>query len=162
MKRARLAFVGVLFAMCSSSSGCNGKAGASHETALALGEACMADQSLVGTSIVSPAADCASNDCLFQPPSGAVPAHATCTKACTQDSDCAAQDGAACPGGLACAVAMLTGSFACTKMCVCRGDLIPGLNVDGNGALITPEACGGDPDQGSAPADFSQSSPHDM
>ena len=155
MKRMRLFFVGGLFALCVAGSGCSNKASASQESALLVGDTCTisAEQSLVGTLIVSPASDCASNECLFQPVNGSIAAHATCTTECTQDSDCAAQDGSACQGGLACAVAVLTGPFACTKMCVCRADLLIGLNVDGNGAVITPAECSAN--QGSSPADMS-------
>ena len=156
--KIRPSWLGVLIAICWTASGCSTKAGSSQVGPLALGETCTAspDQPLVGTEVVSPATDCASNDCLFQPANGTNPAHATCTQTCAADADCAAQDGTTCQGGLACAVAVLTGPFACTKLCVCRADLLIGLNVDGNGAVITPEVCGGGQGQGSGPADMSQ------
>ena len=156
--RIRSLLLGALVAIGSGGSGCSNKASESHVVPLAVGETCMvsADQSLVGTSIVSPATDCASNDCLFEPASGSTPAHATCTKECANDTDCASQDGGACSGSLACAVAVLTGPLACTKVCVCHDDLVPGLNVDSNGAVITPEACGSDQSPGSSPADMSR------
>ncbi len=105
----------------------------------------------VGTQISSPALECPSRLCLIRAnattaanstdcPGG----RCTCTASCDSDDDCDAETLASCANGFACAVVAATGPFCCRKLCVCRDDLIPGFNVDGDGDarhVITPYAC---------------------
>jgi hypothetical protein len=74
---------------------------------------------------------------------------ATCTATCDNDGDCDAETKAYCKAGFVCAVATQAGPFCCRKLCICRDDLVPGVNSDGipDGGTILPFSC--DPSQNS-------------
>jgi hypothetical protein len=42
---------------------------------------------------------------------------------------------------LVCAVAKIEGAFECKLVCVCRDDLVCGVNGDADGGVITPAIC---------------------
>jgi hypothetical protein len=74
---------------------------------------------------------------------------ATCTAECQHDSDCDAETKMFCKEGFACAVATQAGPFCCKKLCICKGDLVEGVNVDPDGGTIIPFSC--DPKQNPNP-----------
>jgi|GEM_PF-5133774 len=82
------------------------------------------DGSVLGTLINPGADECPSLLCLIQPSGSA------CTAWCDSDGDCVTTGKVACKSGFACAVPMTVGSFACKKACLCRDDLIDGVNRD--------------------------------
>lgn len=108
-------------------------------------------QAVQGTQVSSPALECPSRLCLLQPPNassgnigqgtdgGAF--RATCTATCNHDSDCDAETKQYCKEGFVCAVATQAGPFCCRKICICRGDLVQGVNVDPDGGTFTPFSC---------------------
>src|SRR4051794_28121773 len=114
-------------------------------------------QAVLGTQISSPALECPSRLCLLQPPNpstgrtgnaqggdgGAF--RATCTAECQNDGDCNAETKAYCKEGFNCAVATQAGPFCCKKVCICKTDLVEGVNVDPDGGTIVPFSC--DPKQ---------------
>jgi len=93
--------------------------------------------SVVGILINPGADECPSQLCLIQPSGGA------CTAWCDSDGDCVAAAGQkSCRSGFACAVAMTVGTFACEKACLCRDDLVDGVNRDSlTGHAMTPAVC---------------------
>ena len=99
-----------------------------------------------GIQISSPALECPSRLCLIEPLDGGA-GRATCTASCQDDSDCAAASNDNCksaegtPLGFACAVVFQTGKLACRKLCICRGDLRSGVNVDVDGGVMVPASC---------------------
>jgi len=46
-------------------------------------------------------------------------------------------------------VATQAGPFCCKKLCICKGDLVEGTNVDPDGGTIVPFSC--DPKQNPSP-----------
>jgi hypothetical protein len=116
-------------------------------------------QAVQGTQVSSPALECPSRLCLLQPPNassgnigqgtdgGAF--RATCTATCGNDGDCNAETQQYCKEGFVCAVATQAGPFCCRKICICRGDLVEGVNVDQDGGTFTPFSC--DPKLNPAP-----------
>jgi hypothetical protein len=84
--------------------------------------------------------------CLVQTLPGGNPARATCTAQCATDADCQSattgnsSDGL-CDTSFVCAVATVTGAFKCKTICVCKSDLVCGVNGDGHGGVITPSEC---------------------
>jgi hypothetical protein len=115
-------------------------------------------QAVTGVQLSSPALECPSRLCLIQPAgasSGNVTQasdggafRATCTASCNGDGDCSPEtndlckDAAGNPLGFVCAVAASSGPFCCRKICVCRGDLVPGFNRDPvDGGVILPTVC---------------------
>src|SRR5437016_4089749 len=110
-------------------------------------------QVVKGTQLSSPALECPSRLCLLQPSnastgnvSGQQPTdggtfRATCTAECQHDNDCNAETKEFCNEGYVCAVAVVSGPFCCKKLCICRGDLVQGLNVDPDGGTFTPFSC---------------------
>jgi hypothetical protein len=112
-------------------------------------------QTVSGTQISSPALECPSRLCLLQPSadtgqgSDGGTFRATCTASCQDDSDCDAETKAFCKEGFKCAVATQAGPFCCKKLCVCKSDLQPDVNVDADGGVITPFSC--DPKRNMSP-----------
>jgi hypothetical protein len=123
-------------------------------------------QAVLGTQISSPALECPSRLCLLQPPNASTgnvsgqttdggTFRATCTAECQSDGDCSAETNDYCksadgkPLGFVCAVAAQAGPFCCKKLCICRGDLVAGTNVDADGGTIIPFSC--DPKQNPNP-----------
>jgi hypothetical protein len=114
-------------------------------------------QAVGGTQISSPALECPSRLCLIQPANastgntgagdGGAAYRATCTAGCNSNSDCSPETNAQCqdaagnPLGFVCAVATTGGPFCCRKICICRGDLVQGVNVDPDGGVVTPFVC---------------------
>ncbi len=109
-------------------------------------------QAVLGTQVSSPALECPSRLCLLQPANastGTVPTQggdggtfrATCTAECQHDSDCSPETQMYCKEGFACAVATQAGPFCCKKLCICKGDLVQGVNVDPDGGTIIPFSC---------------------
>ena len=49
-----------------------------------------------------------------------------------------------CKEGFACAVATQAGPFCCKKLCICKGDLVEGTNVDPDGGTMIPFSCTSD------------------
>jgi len=112
-------------------------------------------QAVLGTQVSSPALECPSRLCLLQPPNassgqtGAQSAdggtyRATCTAECQHDNDCDAETKSLCKEGFACAVATQAGPFCCKKLCICKGALVEGVNVDPDGGTIIPFSCSKD------------------
>jgi hypothetical protein len=105
----------------------------------------------LGTQVSSPALECPSRLCLIQPPNassgmstgsdGGTEARSTCTATCATSDDCDPETTAHCPAGFACAVAVQAGPFCCRKLCICRSDLVQGVNVNPDGGVITPASC---------------------
>lgn len=100
-----------------------------------------------GTQISSPALECPSRLCLIQPPNASSiatsdgGARATCTATCNHDSDCPAETKQYCKE-FVCAVAATAGDFCCRKLCICKDDLVPGVNEDPiDGGTMLPTAC---------------------
>jgi hypothetical protein len=84
------------------------------------------------TVVGSPALECQSRICLH------VEARTPdlCTAECDVDDDCDTSPESPCQGGFVCTVPVVTGSFCCKKMCVCRDYLtIP------DGGIPEPAAC---------------------
>jgi hypothetical protein len=114
-------------------------------------------QAVTGVQLSSPALECPSRLCLLEPAgasSGNVTQggdggafRATCTATCQSDGDCSpetnayCQDAAGKPLGFVCAVASSSGPFCCKKVCVCKGDLVPGFNQDVDGGAAVPFVC---------------------
>lgn len=108
-------------------------------------------QAVQGTQVSSPALECPSRLCLIQPAnasSGNIGQgtdggvfRATCTATCNHDNDCDPETTKYCKEGFNCAVAVTTGPFCCRKICICKGDLVQGVNVDPDGGTITPPSC---------------------
>ena len=113
-------------------------------------------QAVLGTQVSSPALECPSRLCLLQPPNASTGQtgqaqggdggtfRATCTAECQHDSDCDPETKAYCKEGFACAVATQAGPFCCKKLCICKGDLVEGTNVDADGGTIIPFSCSKD------------------
>ena len=118
-------------------------------------------QAVLGTQISSPALECPSRLCLLQPPNASTGQtgqtqggdggtfRATCTAECQHDNDCDAETKAYCKEGFNCAVATQAGPFCCKKVCICKTDLVQGVNVDPDGGTIVPFSC--DPKQNPTP-----------
>jgi hypothetical protein len=101
---------------------------------------------ITSTEITAPALECPSRLCLIEPPQGPNPPRATCTAQCTTDADCGQAvmgtngDGL-CATNFVCAAATAQGAFKCLKVCICKTDLVCGLNSDESGNVITPPSC---------------------
>lgn len=110
-------------------------------------------QAVLGTQVSSPALECPSRLCLLQPPNASTGQtgqtqggdggtfRATCTATCQHDSDCDPETKMYCKEGFACAVATQAGPFCCKKLCICKGDLVEGVNVDADGGTVVPFSC---------------------
>ncbi len=108
-------------------------------------------QAVLGTQVSSPALECPSRLCLLQPANASTgnvgqgtdggSFRATCTAECQHDSDCSPETTAYCNVGFACAVATQAGPFCCKKLCICKSDLVQGVNVDPDGGTIVPYSC---------------------
>jgi hypothetical protein len=113
-------------------------------------------QAVTGVQLSSPALECPSRLCLIEPAgasSGNVQQtdggafRATCTATCNNDGDCSpetnqyCQDSSGKPLGFVCAVAAKSGPFCCQKVCICKGDLVPGENENPDGGAMIPFAC---------------------
>ncbi len=100
----------------------------------------------MSTVLESPALECPSRLCLVQTGSGMV-TRATCTSNCVTDDDCkdaVTGNGTSdqlCGSNFICAVVTVTGPFKCQKFCMCKDDAQCGVNIDENGAAITPPSC---------------------
>ena len=106
-----------------------------------------------GTQVSSPALECPSRLCLIQPPSTSTGApdgglaRSTCTAECENNDDCEAETKALCktadgkPSRFVCAVAVQAGPFCCRKLCICKEDLVAGVNMDVDGGVMTPFSC---------------------
>lgn len=121
----------------------------------AIGRECVnpTRSTVIATQISAPALECPARLCLLQPlPSGEgmdtaatdlgtePPARRTCTAFCSADDDCDPETKAQCPGGFVCAVATQSGSYCCRKMCICKADLVEGVNA-ADGGVATPWSC---------------------
>ncbi len=123
----------------------------------AIGRTCVNPTGTVvaGTQISSPALECPSRLCLLQPPGassgtnnadlGDTTARATCTATCGNNGDCEAETKDSCSSGFVCAIATQAGPFCCRKICICKDDLVEGVNKDTEGNVITPFSCTYDP-----------------
>ncbi len=113
-------------------------------------------QAVTGVQLSSPALECPSRLCLIEPGgassgnvmgSDAGAFRATCTATCNSDSDCSPETNEYCkdssgkPLGFVCTVASISGPFCCKKVCICKGDLVPGFNEDQDGGASLPFAC---------------------
>lgn len=119
---------------------------------LAIGRECVnpTRTAVIATQISAPALECPARLCLLQPqidetaPSDMAPseppARRTCTAFCSSDDDCEPETKAQCPGGFVCAVATQSGDYCCRKMCICKADLVEGINAT-NGEVATPWSC---------------------
>ena len=108
-----------------------------------------------GTQVSSPALECPSRLCLIQPPGASSAslgdgglARSTCTAECENDDDCSAETGEHCKTAdgrqsrFVCAVATQSGPFCCRRLCICREDLVPGVNQDPiDGGVQKPFSC---------------------
>ena len=84
------------------------------------------------TVVGSPAIECESSICLHiagEPDN-------ECTAKCSSDGDCETSPESPCKGGFTCAIPVVTGSFCCEKLCICK-DFIGG----DAGTLAAPAAC---------------------
>jgi hypothetical protein len=107
------------------------------------------DAGVLGTQISSPALECPTRLCLIQGDTSGMVTRATCTAKCETDGDCASAvlqdpnkpDPQLCKSGFKCAVATTAGSLKCQKLCVCKEDLVCGVNGDADGGGITPMNC---------------------
>jgi hypothetical protein len=98
------------------------------------------------TFLSSPALECPTRLCLVETKAGMVD-RAVCTAQCQTDADC--QNGLIgnssdqfCGSSFVCAVATIQGAFKCKTVCVCKDDLVCGVNGNGDGGAFTPAACG--------------------
>ena len=118
-------------------------------------------QTILNTQINSPTLKYPSRLCLLQPPNASTgdtgntqggdggTFRATCTAQCSSDSDCDAETTMYCKEGFKCAVATQAGPFCCKKLCICKSDLVEGVNVDADGGTVLPFSC--DPKQNPTP-----------
>lgn len=84
------------------------------------------------TVVGSPAIECESSICLHiagEPDN-------ECTARCSSDSDCETSPESACQRGFTCGIPVVTGSFCCERLCICR-DFLAG----DAGTLADPAAC---------------------
>ena len=106
-------------------------------------------QAVLGTQVSSPALECPSRLCLLQPPNArpvtparraatAEPSAPPAPPSASSDSDCDAETTMYCKEGFKCAVATQAGPFCCKKLCICKSDLVEGVNVDADGGT---DAC---------------------
>jgi hypothetical protein len=102
------------------------------QTPRSFGEPCTlpgtADAGVPTTMLSFQATDCESQLCVFLGLGEGKP-EPLCTKTCSGDAECAGTT-TACPGGFICAPPVVTGAYACCKMCLCK-DFLPG-GVDPN------------------------------
>ena len=102
---------------------------------------------VLGTQVSSPALECPSRLCLIQPPSGSTTdtdggSRATCTAQCQSNGDCDPETTKFCKNGFACAIATTAGPFCCRKICICKDDLVVGVNKDPvDGGVQIPHSC---------------------
>ena len=116
-----------------------------------LGRPCVnpGGQPVVSTEVSSPALECPSRICLLQPPNASTGGgtqdggsfRAMCPQLCQQDSDCGEETRVYCTAGSVCAIATDTGSFCCKKLCICKSDLVVGVNSDVDGGTMIPFSC---------------------
>ena len=100
-----------------------------------------------GVKLSSPALECPSRLCLLTGANGME--HDLCTAPCTTNDDCSsgaiAANAAApmgqCASNFVCAVATVAGPFCCKSYCICRDDLVQGLNTDVDGGAMNPPSC---------------------
>jgi hypothetical protein len=83
------------------------------------------------TVVGSPAIECESSICLHI----AGETDNQCTARCSADSDCETSPESSCKSGFTCAIPVVTGSFCCERLCICR-DFIPDA-----GTLADPAGC---------------------
>jgi hypothetical protein len=88
------------------------------------------DGGVAQTIVGSPALECESRTCLHL--AGETPD--MCTAACSADSDCDTAPESPCKMGFTCAIPVVTGSFCCEKLCICKDQLAAG-------AVTDPAAC---------------------
>jgi hypothetical protein len=84
------------------------------------------------TVVGSPAIECESSICLHiagEPDN-------QCTARCSSDSDCETSPESSCKGGFTCAIPVVTGSFCCERLCICRDFLAADA-----GTLADPAGC---------------------
>jgi hypothetical protein len=87
------------------------------------------------TIVASPALECQSRTCLHI----AGRTDDLCTGECENDDDCQTSPESPCANGFVCMKPVVTGSFCCKKLCVCKDYvIIP------DGGLIDPGACNAD------------------
>jgi len=77
-----------------------------------------ADGGVPQTVVGSPALECESRTCLHI--AGQTPD--MCTASCSSDSDCETASESPCKMGFACAIPVVTGSFCCEKLCICKDE----------------------------------------
>jgi hypothetical protein len=113
-----------------------------------IGRPCVNPQgsAVLGTQISEPALECPSRLCLIQPPAAQSSidggSRAVCTAECQSNGDCDPETTKYCAKGFACAVAAAAGPFCCKKVCICKEDLVPGVNQDPvDGGTILPHSC---------------------
>ena len=129
-------------------------------TDLGVGRKCVnpVDAGVTGVQLSSPALECPSRLCLLNQGQNGAPDRSVCTATCATVDDCVgAVQGDAMKGlcgteGFVCAVATVAGPFCCKKICICKSDLIMGVNQDTNGAVMVPPSC--QPNSGSSCANI--------
>lgn len=93
--------------------------------------------------VSSPALDCTSRVCLFQPNEAGAAGGVNvplCSDFCESASDCDRETSSPCETGFSCEVASTTGPLCCQRMCICNDFLF----VPESGEREEPSAC--DPD----------------
>lgn len=104
------------------------------------------------TQLSSPALECHTRICEITADGNATnnnSARTVCTDLCQTDDDCknavvAADDsGGQCATSFRCAIATVSGDYKCKSICICKDDLVCGVNVDVDGNVIIPKACPG-------------------
>ena len=117
---------------------------------LAAGASFGSDAGVVGTKIGSPSLECLSRAC-FQHEATSDNGNNSrlyCTAPCVSDDDC--KDGltsdvaSQCPKsqGFVCAIPTQVGDFACQSFCICKDDLVVGVNKDQDtGNVVCPLQC---------------------
>jgi hypothetical protein len=78
------------------------------------------------TVVGSPALECESRTCLHL--AGKSPD--MCTASCEKDSDCDTAPESPCKMGFVCAIPVVTGSFCCERLCMCKDQLDNGTPAD--------------------------------
>ena len=93
--------------------------------------------------VSSPALDCTSRTCLFQPNEGGAAGGVNvplCSDFCDSSDDCDREASSPCQTGFSCEIASTVGPFCCQKMCICNDFLF----IPESGDREAPAACNAD------------------
>ena len=108
------------------------------------------DGGVSGTTISSPSLECMSRLCYLQQGMMGNADRTYCTAKCTSDDDCKGAligdpnkpTPGLCNSNFVCAIPTSVGTFACQQFCICRDDLVAGVNTDPvDGGVVCPTAC---------------------